>query len=64
MVKKYSIWILAFSLIFLATQDYLFISNWPDTLWMGLPVWLFYFIGIHILFIVAIYRLSVTRENN
>lgn len=64
MVKKPVIWILTFSLIFLATQDYLFIFNWSDKLWMGLPVWLFYFIGIHIIFIIAIYRLSKARAKN
>ena len=64
MVKKQIIWILTFSLIFLATQDYLFITSWSDTLWLGLPNWLFYFIGIHVLFIIAIYRLSKAREKN
>jgi len=62
--KKHYIWILTFTLIFLATQDYLFISNWPDTLWMGLPSWLFYFIGIHIIFIIAIYRLIKAKAKN
>ncbi len=52
-------WIILFSVIFLLSQDYLFFIKWPDKLFGGFPVWIFYFMLVHVIFIFAIYRLAV-----
>lgn len=63
MKQQRTYWIV-FALIFLATQDYVWIGQWPDRLYLGLPVWLYYFILVHIAFIVAIYRYSKSRTHD
>ena len=52
-------WILLFSVIFLLAQDYLLFIEWPEQLVGGFPVWIFYFMLVHMIFIYAIYRLAV-----
>lgn len=60
-MKHHRYYWIAFALIFAATQDYLWIGQWPERLYLGLPVWLYYFILVHCAFIVAIYRYSKSR---
>ena len=52
-------WTLLFAAIFVLSQDYLLFVEWPAQLFGGLPVWMFYFIAVHVIFIVAIYRLAI-----
>ncbi len=51
-------WIILFSVIFLLSQDYLLFIEWPEKLLGGFPVWIFYFMLVHVIFIFAIYRLA------
>ena len=62
-MRKQLHWWLIFALLFTATQDYLFIGSWPDRLIAGMPVWFFYFLIVHLAFIVAIYRYSRSRQH-
>ena len=62
-VTRQITWWIIFALLFIATQDYLFIGSWPERLILGLPVWLFYFILVHLAFILAIYRYSTSRPH-
>jgi len=51
-------WILAFLILLLLTQDYLFTTWKNGTSFLGFPVWLSWFIIIHFLFIVVFYFFS------
>ena len=49
------LWVLIFTVIFLLTQDYLF-ANWSEQLSLfGFPSWLWWFIGVHLLFVGVFY---------
>ena len=49
------LWTLLFICIFLLSQDYLFM-NWKGTpAVLGFPVWLSWFVFVHLLFITAFY---------
>lgn len=51
-------WSLAFVLVFLLSQDYFFQKWSPSTSLLGLPGWLFWFMGVHVVFIVLFYFFS------
>lgn len=53
MKKKGFLWLLVFIFIILLSQDYLFVDWELKSSLFGFPQWIFYFILIHILFIVA-----------
>ncbi len=44
-------WFLLFGGLFLLTQDYLFHGWRASSTFLGLPGWLFYFAGVHLLFV-------------
>ncbi len=44
-------WLLVFGGLFLLTQDYLFHRWEPSSTFLGLPGWLFWFVGVHVLFV-------------
>lgn len=49
--SKGLLWIILFLFIFLLSQDYLFV-NWTVNADLGgLPNWLWWFVGVHLLFI-------------
>lgn len=53
--KKGIYWSIAFIIILLLTQDYLFIE-WEGRLAVfGFPVWIFWFAFVHLLFILVFY---------
>lgn len=52
--QKGWIWAAGFVFVFLLTQDYLF-STWESEIgFLGLPKWLFWFMGIHVLFLIVL----------
>ena len=56
MKKRYAWgWGMAFVLMFLLSQDYLFTDWPPGTSWGGLPSWLGWFMLVHALFIGLFY---------
>ncbi|MEM0995086.1 MAG: hypothetical protein AAGI49_18795 [Bacteroidota bacterium] len=53
--KSGFLWGLAFVIIFLLSQDYLF-TDWDNTpSWLGLPAWVTWFAFVHLLFIGVFY---------
>jgi len=55
MQKSKSLWVGLFLLLFLLTQDYLFIS-WPQkTTLAGFPIWLIWFVAIHAIFVLIFF---------
>ena len=55
LVKRAWFWLLLFFLVFLLTQDYLF-TKWSDQLYaLGFPDWLWWFIGVHLIFVICFY---------
>ena len=56
--KNGLLWGIAFMLIFLLTQDYLFTSWEKGISWFGFPSWLGWFAAIHLLFIYVFYLFS------
>ena len=56
--KKGGAWLFIFTFIFLLHQDHFFIQ-WPEqTNFLGFPLWLWYFIGLHLALILAFYQFS------
>ena len=53
--KKGLFWLITFMIVFLLSQDYLFVqwSEKPGIL--GFPIWLGWFAFVHLLFIVVFY---------
>jgi len=59
MRKKRGIyWSLAFLLVFILTQDYLFVDWESSPQFLGFPNWLFWFAGLHVLLMVVFYWFS------
>jgi len=53
--KNGILWCIAFVILFLLSQDYLFI-RWKGTpSILGLPSWIGWFVVVHLLFIVVFY---------
>lgn len=48
-------WGLLFVLILLLTQDYLFVKWEAAPAFLGLPNWLLWFVGVHVVFIFIFY---------
>jgi len=63
MEKKLVLWILAFVCVFSLSQDYLFVEwrNTPD--FLGFPLWMYWFILIHIVFIAVLYLFNKRYQN-
>lgn len=56
--RKAGYWALAFVVLFLLSQDYLFVQ-WPKgTSWLGFPKWLTWFMLLHAGFIIVFYFFS------
>ncbi|HHM20678.1 MAG TPA: hypothetical protein ENJ20_01530 [Bacteroidetes bacterium] len=55
LLHRSAFWIGAFGGIFLLTQDFLFVKWDARPMLMGLPNWLFWFVAVHVIFIVAFY---------
>ena len=53
--SKSGFWFLVFLALFLLTQDYLFASWTPKPALLGLPNWLYWFVAIHVIFILTFY---------
>jgi len=54
-MKKGPVWFIVFIIIFLLSQDF---WSWDNAVTLGifgLPVWLYWFFGIHLLLVFAIY---------
>ncbi|MCB0644993.1 MAG: hypothetical protein KDC44_25280 [Phaeodactylibacter sp.] len=58
MPKSLLPYILFFLLIFALTQTPLLIQYSSAPGWLGLPTWLWYFMGFHLLLVVGLYFLS------
>lgn len=56
--RKAYFWIAIFGVIFLLTQDNLFIKYPADTFLFGLPNWLFWLMTVHVVFVVVFYFFS------
>ncbi len=51
-------WVILFILLFLCTQDYL-LKKWPaDTIVVGLPSWILWFVFVHVVFIISFFLFS------
>ena len=62
--KARFIWIGIFVAIFILSQDYLFIE-WDNTYGLlGFPTWIFWFIGVHALFVCALIAFSKKYGKN
>ncbi|MCR9286760.1 MAG: hypothetical protein NXI23_05135 [Bacteroidetes bacterium] len=46
------LWVFGFMLIFLLTQDYLWNQSKPEIGFLGMPEWLFWFVDVHIVFLL------------
>lgn len=57
-LRKGTLWAIAFLVIFLLSQDYFFIKWEPNVGALGLPNWMFWFVGVHIVFIITFYFFS------
>ena len=51
-------WFFLFSLIFLLSQDYLYVRWLSVPEYLGFPSWLFWFALVHLLFIAVFYWFS------
>ena len=49
------VWVAVFAGILLLTQDYLYLNWTPKPFFLGLPNWLFWLMGIHVLLVVSFY---------
>ncbi len=49
-------WILTFVIIFILTQDYFFFNWDTGPAWLGLPNWLGWFVGLHLLLVLEFLR--------
>jgi len=58
MKKNKGLWLSLFVLIFLLSQDYLFISWEGKPALLGFPIWIVWFAFVHLLFIVGFYFFS------
>ena len=47
-------WLTGFLFVFFLTQDYLFINWETEISFLGLPNWLFWFMGVHVLFLIVL----------
>ena len=53
--QRFIFWGILFGVVFLLTQDYLVVAWEVEPLLLGLPNWLFWFVGVHVLFIFIFY---------
>lgn len=65
-MRKTVIWTLLFLGILLLTQGNNFLPFDKTPGWLGLPTWLWYFISVHLLFVIALYFFgrSITQSDN
>ena len=56
MQRKYliGIWLLIFAIIFLLSMDFWAWNRKVELYWLNLPGWVYYFIGLQVLFIIAL----------
>lgn len=55
-------WIMIFGVILLMTQVNLFISFSALPSFLGFPKWLWLMIGVHLLFVLALFRFTKTDD--
>ena len=56
--KKAMLWGFAFLGVFLLSQDYLFAEWTNEPVFLGFPIWVGWFVFVHILFIFIFYWFS------
>lgn len=68
--QKSSFWYLCFTLIFLLSLDFWSWKQETNLIWLQLPLWVFYFVGLQLLLTVAMllfaqkfWKTSVDKEN-
>lgn len=54
-MKKAGVWFIIFGFLFLLSQDFWSWNNPVSLGFLGLPDWLYWFVGIHLLMVLAIY---------
>ena len=54
-MKKSLIWFILFTILFMLSQDFWFWDLPVNLGILGLPTWLYWFFGIHLLLILVIY---------